>query len=280
MDLDKLRDLLDALRRGQTDVDTALERLRTLPFADLGFAKVDHHRALRLGAPEVVLGESKSAEQIASIVRELSQASDNVLVTRVDAPKAADVLRLVPDLVPALRYARMARVLTSSAEDAEMRRDWPAIPVLTAGTSDMPVAEEAIETLAALSLSARRVNDVGVSGIHRLLGEVESLATAPVVIVVAGMEGALGSIVGGLVAAPVIAVPTSIGYGVSFSGLTALCGMLTGCAAGVTVVNVDNGFGAAMAAHRILFAAERARDLAAKTERTATTETAETEARE
>ena len=142
MDLDKLRDLLDALRRGQTDVDTALERLRTLPFADLGFAKVDHHRALRLGAPEVVLGESKSAEQIASIVRELSQASDNVLVTRVDAPKAADVLRLVPDLVPALRYARMARVLTSSAEDAEMRRDWPAIPVLTAGTSDMPVADD------------------------------------------------------------------------------------------------------------------------------------------
>ncbi len=266
MDLDKLRDLLDALRRGQTDVDAALERLRTLPFADLGFAKVDHHRALRLGAPEVVLGESKSAEQVANIVRELSRASDNVLVTRVDAPKAAEVLRLVPDLVPALRYAKMARVLTSSAKDAEMRRDWPAIPVLTAGTSDMPVAEEAIETLAALSLSARRVNDVGVSGIHRLLGEVESLASAPVVIVVAGMEGALGSIVGGLVAAPVIAVPTSIGYGVSFSGLTALCGMLTGCAAGVTVVNVDNGFGAAMAAHRILFAAERARDLAAKTE--------------
>ncbi len=266
MDLDKLRDLLDALRRGQTDVDAALERLRTLPFADLGFAKVDHHRALRLGAPEVVLGESKSAEQVANIVRELSRASDNVLVTRVDAPKAAEVLRLVPDLVPALRYAKMARVLTSSAKDAEMRRDWPAIPVLTAGTSDMPVAEEAIETLAALSLSARRVNDVGVSGIHRLLGEVESLASAPVVIVVAGMEGALGSIVGGLVAAPVIAVPTSIGYGVSFSGLTALCGMLTGCAAGVTVVNVDNGFGAAMVAHRILFAAERARDLAAKTE--------------
>jgi pyridinium-3,5-biscarboxylic acid mononucleotide synthase len=262
MDLDKLRDLLQAFRRGETDIDSALERLRTLPFADLGFARVDHHRALRLGAPEVVLGESKTPGQIAGIVRELAAASDNVLVTRVGASKAEDVIQLVKADLPELRYVGRARVLTSRAEDALDNRGWPEIPVLTAGTSDMPVAEEAIETLSALSLSARRVYDVGVSGIHRLLGEVESLAEAPAVIVVAGMEGALGSIVGGLVAPPVIAVPTSIGYGVSFSGLTALCGMLTGCAAGVTVVNVDNGFGAAMAVHRILFAAERARSSA------------------
>ena len=261
MDLDKLRDLLDALRQGETDVQSVLDRLRTLPFADIGFARVDHHRALRLGAPEVVLGESKTPEQIGEIVRELSRASDNILVTRVTASKAERVLTLVASAVPELRYVEVAGVLTSKAEGSERSRGWPSIPVLTAGTSDIPVAEEAIETLAALSLRARRLYDVGVSGIHRLLGEVESLASAPVVIVVAGMEGALGSIVGGLIAPPVIAVPTSIGYGVSFSGLTALCGMLTGCAAGVTVVNVDNGFGAAMAAHRILFAAERAREL-------------------
>jgi NCAIR mutase (PurE)-related protein len=245
MDPERLRILLQAVGSGAVDVDTALLQLRRLPFEDLGFAHVDHHRALRQGVPEVVLGESKTAAQIAGVARSLISAGQSVFVTRLDANKANEVRGLLPELV----YHEASRTASYSSSEIQPRPGDPVL-VVTAGTSDLPVAAEALETLRMCRVPARGIFDVGVAGLHRILNHSAALENAPAIIVCAGMEGALASVVGGLVAVPVIAVPTSIGYGVSFGGLTALLGMLSSCAAGVTVVNIDNGFGAAMAAVR------------------------------
>jgi pyridinium-3,5-biscarboxylic acid mononucleotide synthase len=254
MDTRKLRELLESVKAGGTAVEAALDELRTLPFEDLGYARVDHHRALRLGMPEVILGESKTPAQIAGIARQLMSKTQNVLVTRVDDEKAKAVLGEIPELA----HSAIARVLSYRHAPVAERAGEP-VAVVTAGTSDIPVAEEAIETLSMAGIPFCRLYDCGVAGIHRMLSEAGLLSRAPAVIVVAGMEGALPSVVGGMVGVPVIAVPTSVGYGVSLGGLTALFGMLTGCASGVSVVNIDNGFGAAMAVARIVFAEERAK---------------------
>ncbi|HTV23103.1 MAG TPA: nickel pincer cofactor biosynthesis protein LarB [Polyangiaceae bacterium] len=245
MDPERLRALLDAVSSGTVAVDAALLQLKRLPFEDLGFAHVDHHRALRQGVPEVVLGESKTAAQIAGVARSLIGAGQNVFVTRLDAAKASELIGLVPELV----YHEASRSASHVAGELRLRAIDPVL-VVTAGTSDLPVAAEALETLRMCGVPARGIVDVGVAGLHRILNHTAALESAPAVIVCAGMEGALASVVGGLVAAPVIAVPTSIGYGVSQGGFAALLGMLSSCAAGVTVVNIDNGFGAAMAVVR------------------------------
>ncbi len=247
---DKLRELLEAVRTGGTDVDTALTRLKDLPFVDLGYAVVDHHRALRQGVPEVILGEGKTVDQIVGIARELARTGQNVLITRLDAARAEDVVREVEGLT----YHSMARVATLEQAPIQLLSEKP-VALVSAGTSDLPVAEECGETMRMLGVKVERIYDVGVAGIHRLLHKREALEGTGAVVVVAGMEGALASVVGGLVEAPVIAVPTSVGYGASFRGMAALLGMLTSCASGVTVVNIDNGFGAAFAASRILRAA-------------------------
>jgi len=245
VDPTKIREILEHVRVGDTSVDDALARLKDLPFADLGYAMVDHHRALRQGVPEVILGDAKTAVQIAGIARELARTGQNVLVTRLDAEKAAEVKRALPALV----YAPASR--TATIEQAPIA-ELGSAAVVCAGTSDVPVAEECVETMRMLGVRADRVYDVGVAGIHRLLHKRAELERAQVVVVVAGMEGALASVVGGLLEAPVIAVPTSVGYGAAFHGIAALLGMLTSCASGVTVVNIDNGFGAAFAAARLL----------------------------
>ncbi|MBI4950676.1 MAG: nickel pincer cofactor biosynthesis protein LarB [Myxococcales bacterium] len=251
MDPSRLRELLARVQTGALDVDTALGELGDLPYRDLGFASVDHHRALRHGAPEVVFGAGKTAEQIVHIAAEVLRGGHNLLVTRLDADKATALAAAQPGL----RYAAAARV--ARLEPTPPRaRPCRHVAVVCAGTSDIPCAEEAVETLEALGLEPRRTYDVGVAGLHRLLDRVPDLRTASAAIVLAGMEGALPSVVGGLVGCPVVAVPTSIGYGAAFGGLTALFGMLTSCASGVTVVNIDNGFGAAMAVHRMLPRAE------------------------
>ncbi len=243
----RIKELLERVAKGEASVDGALTELRDLPFSDLGFATVDHHRALRQGASEVILGQGKTAEQIAGIAQELARTGHNVLVTRVDEAKAAEV----QEKMPSLRHNAMARTLTlEHAPIPSLSSD--TVALVSAGTSDLPVAEECAETMRVLGVTFERVYDVGVAGIHRLLHRREMIDRARVAIVVAGMEGALASVVGGLVEAPVIAVPTSVGYGASFQGLAALLGMLTSCASGVTVVNIDNGFGAAFAALRML----------------------------
>jgi pyridinium-3,5-biscarboxylic acid mononucleotide synthase len=246
MDPRHLRELLVRLNKGEIDVDSALEGLKTMPYRDLGFAAIDHHRALRQGVPEVIFGEGKSAEQIVGISREIAGAGQNVLVTRIDQAKAD----AISAALPGFQYAPIARTgsLVQSAPPARKG----TVAVVTAGTSDLPVSEEAVETLIAVGITPLRMYDVGVAGLHRLLHRVDALRAADVVIVVAGMEGALPSVVGGLVSAPLIAVPTSVGYGTALSGFTPLFAMLTSCASGVVVVNIDNGFGAALAAHRIL----------------------------
>jgi NCAIR mutase (PurE)-related protein len=243
MDPKQLRKLLEAVQAGQSSVDQALEELADLPFRDLGFAQVDHHRHLRNGFPEVVLGSGKSAEQIAAIVTELMRTGANVLATRVDAQKAA----LVRERVPAASYHEAARAIVVEQQPiAETGRG--TVLVVCAGTSDLPVAEEAALTARLGGSRIDRLWDVGVAGIHRLLHQRSRLEAAEVIVVVAGMEGALPSVVKGLVSRPVIAVPTSVGYGASFGGIAALLGMLNSCASGVVVVNIDNGFGAGCAA--------------------------------
>jgi NCAIR mutase (PurE)-related protein len=252
MDPERLRGLLEAVGAGSVNVDAALEQLRRLPFDDIGFAHVDHHRALRQGVPEVILGESKTPPQIAGVARSLIQAGQAVFVTRLDAAKAVEVRALLPELV----YHELSRTASYSSSEIRQRPGDPVL-VVTAGTSDMPVASEALETLRMCGVPARGIFDVGVAGLHRILNHSAALDGAPAVIVCAGMEGALASVVGGLVAVPVIGVPTSIGYGASLGGFTALLGMLSSCAAGVTVVNIDNGFGAAMAVVRWVSRAAR-----------------------
>jgi len=246
MSPENLKKLLAGVRDGSVSLDDALEELARLPFADLGHSVVDHHRALRTGFPEVVLGEFKTVEQIAAIVTELARAGSNVLVTRVDADAAAGVCAAVDGL----EHKPEARALVLRQAAVEPAGAGP-IAVVTAGTSDLQVAEEAALTAELAGNEVVRVSDVGVAGVHRLLHRLEDLRRASVIVVVAGMEGALPSVVGGLVRCPVVAVPTSVGYGASFKGVTALLGMLSSCAAGVTVVNIDNGFGAGYAASLI-----------------------------
>lgn len=256
MDPTKIRELLERVQGGKESVDDAVEALKLLPFSDLGYAVVDHHRALRVGVPEVIFAEGKTPEQIAGIAKELARTGQNVLMTRLSKEAAA----VVKEAVPELRYVELARVGTLDVAPIEKLSDKP-VALVSAGTSDLPVAEECAETMRMLGIDCERVYDVGVAGIHRVLHKQQTLASAAVVIVVAGMEGALSSVVGGLVQSPIIAVPTSVGYGAAFNGLAALLGMLTSCASGITVVNIDNGFGAAFATARILRAAKTARAL-------------------
>jgi NCAIR mutase (PurE)-related protein len=246
MDRERLISLLDRHARGEVSRDELVESLAVAPFVELGDARVDTHRALRNGFPEVVLGLGKSADQLTRIARTLAATGGNVLITRVEPEVAAAVRRAVPQLeilpVPRLAIVRQAPV--------EPRGRGP-IAVVSAGTSDVPVAEEAAAVAELFGNKVERVYDSGVAGLHRLLASLDVVRRASVVIAVAGMEGALASVVGGLVAAPVIAVPTSVGYGASLGGVAALLAMLNSCAANVTVVNIDNGFGAAYVASLI-----------------------------
>lgn len=249
MDAEKLRRLLSDVEAGDLSVDDALGRLRNLPFEDLGYAQLDLHRALRQGLPEVVFCQGKTHEHAAGIFEHLWASHDRVLGTRA----APDLAAFVQARLPEARYDPLSRLLTLFRGDiAEPARDAPYALVACAGTADLPVAEEASQTLAFFGGRVMRAYDVGVAGIHRLLNRQEDVANASVIISVAGMEGALTSVIGGLAACPVIGVPTSVGYGASFGGLAALLAMLNSCAAGVSVVNIDNGFGAAVMAHRIL----------------------------
>jgi pyridinium-3,5-biscarboxylic acid mononucleotide synthase len=245
----QLQDLLDQVASGALDPATAKERLletmRAQPYADLGFARVDHHRAVRQGFPEVVLGLGKTPAQIAAIAGEIVARGSTLLVTRTTDAAYEAVRATVPGAI----YHADAGLITFRQQDVSPGRG--TIVVAAAGTSDLPVAEEAARTAELMGNDVARVYDVGVAGLHRLLGERERLSTARVIIVVAGMEGALPSVVAGLVSVPVIAVPTSIGYGASFGGIAALLGMLNSCASGVSVVNIDNGFGAASIASLI-----------------------------
>ena len=245
----ELQDLLEKVARGEVDIATAKGRLldafRAQPFEDLGFARVDHHRSLRHGFPEVVLGLGKTPAQIAAIAAGIVKRGSTLLVTRA-SEAAFDAVRAA---VPGATYYADAALITFRQNDVTPGKG--TIVVAAAGTSDLPVAEEAARTAELMGNEVTRLYDVGVAGIHRLLGERARLAAARVIIVVAGMEGALPSVVSGLVDVPVIAVPTSIGYGASFGGLAALLGMLNSCASGVSVVNIDNGFGAAATASLI-----------------------------
>ncbi|MFQ5414218.1 MAG: nickel pincer cofactor biosynthesis protein LarB [Phycisphaerae bacterium] len=239
---ESLRALLSAVGRGEQSVDDAIARLRALPFEDLGFAKVDHHRAVRCGFPEVIYCEGKPAAEAAAIFGRCAAAGGNVLATRANVG-VFDAIRAT--CADAAYHAR-ARAVTLRQQ--EPKPSTTTVAVVAAGTSDIPVAEEARVTAEIMDQTTATFYDVGVAGIHRLLAHAEALQSAGVVVVVAGMEGALPSVVGGLVNRPVIAVPTSIGYGASFGGIAALLAMLNSCAAGVTVVNIDNGFGAGYAA--------------------------------
>jgi NCAIR mutase (PurE)-related protein len=243
MTAEQLRAVLDRVARGELSADAALDALKRLPFEDLGFAKVDHHRAVRSGVPEVIFAPGKTPDQILAVARALRASEQIVLITRV-APEVAGYLL---DAMPELTYAAQARIAHWRPDEAPPV-GVGAILVVAAGTADLAVAEEAALTAELLGHRVERVYDVGVAGIHRLFAHHERLRQARVLIVVAGMEGALPSVVGGLVDRPLIAVPTSIGYGASFGGLAALLAMLSSCAPGVTVVNIDNGFGAGVAA--------------------------------
>jgi NCAIR mutase (PurE)-related protein len=243
VDRGALKRLLDEVRSGSLSVGKALEQLRKLPFQDMGFAKIDTHRHLRKGFPEVVLGQEKTARQIIEIVKQVRKNGNNLLITRVDAGKAASVLRVHPDL---RRHAASRTLYLHLKEIEDKGRG--TILVVTAGTSDIPVAEEAAVTAEVMGNEVERIYDVGVAGLHRLLARRKDLDRAVAIVVAAGMEGALPSVVGGLVGKPVIGLPTSVGYGASLGGLAPLFTMLNSCAPNVTVVNVDNGFGAGLVA--------------------------------
>lgn len=242
MTRESLLQLLNEVQRGETSPDSALAQVARLPYEDAGFAKIDHHRSLRLGLPEVIYAAGKSAGQVAEIFARMAEADGSVMATRA----TAEVFEAVRERVPGAKYHAEARIIGLAAA-------FPAtaagrIAVVCAGTSDLPVAEEAAVSAEYLGVEVDRIVDVGVAGLHRILAQTDALAKAQAVIVCAGMEGALPSVVGGLVAAPVIAVPTSVGYGAAFGGLTALLGMLNSCSPNVCVVNIDNGFGAAYVA--------------------------------
>ena len=238
MNPDKLTQLLQQVANGELAPDRAVERLKTLPYEDLGFAKVDHHRALRQGFPEVVFGAGKTPEQISAISRAIHAQGSSVLVTRVDQAKAEAVLADFPELEHHPECACLCLPATDPPKPGK-----GLVVVLAAGTSDLPVANEAVLTARLMGSAVETVYDVGVSGMHRLAASAELLHRASAYVVVAGMEGALPSVVAGMVDKPVVAVPTSVGYGTSFGGLAALLGMLNSCAPGLSVVNIDNGFG-------------------------------------
>jgi hypothetical protein len=247
VNVDDLKTLLAAVAAGVTPVESALERLRALPFEDLGFATVDHHRQLRCGHPEVIFCQGKTVEHVAGIAERLAARGASVLATRA-SPEQQAALR---EKFPAAVVSELGRgVLVNPKPETRNPNEGEARPVtvICAGTADLPVAEEAALTLRSMGVPAVRINDVGVSGLHRLLPHVPTLQRACAVIVIAGMEGALPSVVGGLVACPVYAVPTSVGYGANLGGLAAMLGMLNSCASNVSVVNIDNGFGAAYSA--------------------------------
>ncbi len=245
MNAESIRKLFDEVRKGRLSPDDAVQKLRHLPFEDIGFAKIDHHRALRAGMPEVILGEGKAPQQVADIFLRLAKHGKNVLATRAsDAQFAA-----VKKKVPRAEYRALARAIVLRRDRKKYGKG--IIAVVSAGTSDIPVAEEAVVTAEVMGNDVEHLYDVGVAGIHRLLANRDSLTRARVVIVCAGMEGALPSVVGGLVGVPVIAVPTSVGYGAAFKGLAALLGMMNSCASNVSVVNIDNGFGAGYVASLI-----------------------------
>jgi hypothetical protein len=246
MDLNDLKHLLTAVQAGDLSIDEGLERLRKLPFEDAGIAMIDHHRALRQGVPEVVFGEGKTTEQICTIVQRMVAHGDNILITRISGEKADALSNNHPNG----KYDPVANTYCLQ-QKPEQDLGRGKILIICAGTSDLPVAKEAAVTARMFNNQVEELVDVGVAGIHRLLAHTDILRESSVIIVVAGMEGALPSVVGGLVDVPVIAVPTSVGYGAAFGGVAALLGMLNSCAGGVTVVNIDNGFGAAFAATRI-----------------------------
>ena len=245
MDAKALKKLFDEVRRGRLSSDEAVARLRHMPFEDLGFANIDHHRTLRVGMPEVVFGPGKAPEQLVEIFVRLAKRKTNVLATRVSPEQASAVRRRLRKA----EFHELARALTLTQDTTLHGKG--KIAVVSAGTSDIPVAEEAVVTAQIMGNEVQHVYDVGVAGIHRLLARRDLLAQARVIIVCAGMEGALPSVVGGLVGVPVIAVPTSVGYGASYRGIAALLGMLNSCASNVTVVNIDNGFGAGYVASLI-----------------------------
>ena len=239
---DRIREVLKAVREGEMTVEAAMEALKRFPFEDMAFAHIDHHRSLRRGFPEVVFCQGKKADHVVAILKKIAIDHRAFLATRVDPEMAQAITKQIPQV----RYHSVARIVYLSG--ARTRRRGPMVLVVSAGTSDIPVAEEAAVTVEVMGHRVERVFDVGVAGLHRLLGHWVKIQRASVIIVVAGMEGALPSVIGGLVDKPVIAVPTSVGYGASFEGVTALLAMLNSCAAGVTVVNIDNGFGAGYAA--------------------------------
>ena len=247
MEMKQLEKILAEVKNDSLTIEEAVQRLRHWPFEDVGFAKIDHHRTLRCGFPEVIYCPGKTAEQVAGIFEKLAATEQNIIATRADEELYEAVEKSAA--LKGLRYEPVARMIV--LEQKPVESPVGNIVIVTAGTADMPVAEEARVTAHMLGQKVELVCDVGVAGLHRLLGHVEMLRKANVLIVVAGMEGALASVVGGLVDCPVIAVPTSVGYGASFEGLSALLTMLNSCASGVTVVNIDNGFGAAYAASLI-----------------------------
>jgi NCAIR mutase (PurE)-related protein len=238
IDAQRLLSLLQEVRAREVSPEEALDALRDLPYEDLGFAKLDHHRDLRTGFPEVVLGEGKTPSQVVEIAERLAARTDRLLITRAGPEVYEQIRRRLPEAT----YNELARAIV--LKQGPTQETAPGVLIVTAGTADLPVAEEASVTAELMNAEVTRLNDVGVAGVHRVLENLEILKEAVTLVVVAGMEGALPSVIGGLVSAPVIAVPTSVGYGASFQGLAALLGMLNSCAPGVAVVNIDNGFGA------------------------------------
>ncbi|WP_138203086.1 nickel pincer cofactor biosynthesis protein LarB [Haloimpatiens lingqiaonensis] len=238
MNENEIRELLENVKNGHCEVEEALDNLKELPFKDLGYANIDNHREIRVGYPEVIYCAGKTVEQVRGIVEFMNTKNNNILATRA----TEEMFRAVKEVCGEAKYNSMAKIIT--IEKREIPKKDTYIAVVTAGTSDMPVAEEAAVTAEFLGNKVERIIDVGVAGIHRLFNKLEIIRGAKVIIVAAGMEGALASVVGGLVDKPIIAVPTSVGYGASFNGLAALLSMLNSCASGVSVVNIDNGFGA------------------------------------
>jgi NCAIR mutase (PurE)-related protein len=245
MNIEELQLILESVRSGKTDVTEALEKLRYFPYSDLGYAIIDHHREVRTGSPEIVYCAGKSIDQIKGIFKVMSERGTNIIGTRA----TPEVYEAVKEIMPLSVYYPEARIISIKNRDFEIPET--GIAVITAGTSDIPVAEEAAVTAELLGNRVVRIYDAGVAGIHRLIDKLPEIKKCKVIIVIAGMEGALASVVGGLVDKPIIAVPTSVGYGANFGGVSALLAMLTSCAAGVSVVNIDNGFGAGFSASRI-----------------------------
>jgi hypothetical protein len=245
VDANRLKALLEQVRTGDVTPDAALEQIKSLPFEDLGFAKVDHHRALRVGVPEVIFSPDKAPEHFVEIFARLAARGNNVLATRVNQEQVTAALARFPGA----EHNTLARTLALRQKTEKLGKG--TIAIISAGTSDIPVAEEAAVTADVMGNDVTRLFDVGVAGLHRLLAHSEELRRARVLVVCAGMEGALPSVVGGLVGVPVIAVPTSVGYGAAFGGIAALLGMINSCASNVSVVNIDNGFGAAYVASLI-----------------------------